>query len=299
MRCEQVRNLLNEYIEGSVSGVLREQLQAHLAGCVACQREWRFQQAIWRGLREMPAVTPPPDLHARIMTHVRANTRAREAQQRVAFWRWMGAAAVAASLFLMGFFVAQSEGVQATFGLAVQRTPRDEAAPQPVPAGVFVEYRTAENGIRLPVLTARMNREAAAELYYLPTTTPEAIPVWRGKLQPGKTVEIPLRALLEASKERVLTLRWRVEARERVLFVPAGYPPARLASVRLQGKLSEALRQLVSVYQTPIEWAPNGEEPLMVLEVQDASLEEALRQLLIGSSYTFRRQGEAWLVTGR
>ncbi|MCS6923982.1 MAG: zf-HC2 domain-containing protein [Fimbriimonadales bacterium] len=295
MRCEQVRNLLNEYVDGALSGALRDQLQAHLASCAECRREWRWVQAIWRGLSDLPPVAPPPDLHARIMTHVRAHTRAREAQQRIAFWRWAGAAAVAASLFLMGFFVAQSDGVQAAFGFGGSRKPAPET-PQPVQAGVFIEYRTTEDGMRLPVLTARMNREATAELHYIAHATPALTPVWRGTLQPGKTVEIPLQALLQASKERVLTLHWSVDGQRRVLFVPAGYPPAKIATVRLQAKLGEALRQLVSVYQTPIEWVPNGEEPLVVLDVQDTTLEDVLRQLLVGSKYTFKRHGEAWQV---
>ncbi|GIV10146.1 MAG: hypothetical protein KatS3mg019_2237 [Fimbriimonadales bacterium] len=295
MRCEQVKNLLNEYIEGSVNEALRERVQAHLDKCTACEREWRLTQAMWRGLSAMPEVVPPADLHARIMTHVRANTRTREAQQRVAFWRWAGAAAVAAGLFLMGFIVAQSDGVQAAFGFGGAKK-SVEQTPLPVQAGVFVQYREAEQGVRLPVLEARMNRAANAELRYTHDAQSEPILVWQGKLQAGKTVEIPLQALLKASDARVLTLWWSVDGQQRVLFVPAGYPPAKLASIRLQAKLSDALRQLASVYQTPIEWQPNREEPLVVLDVQDAPMEDALRQLLQGSSYTVKRHGETLRV---
>ncbi len=298
MHCEQVKNLLNEYIEGSVSGVLRDRLQAHLDGCAECRRELQFMQAIWRGLSAMPEIVPPTDLHARIMTHVRANTRAREAQQRVAFWRWAGAATVAAGLFLMGFFAAQPNGVQAAFGFGGTRKQVEEAS-QPVQAGVFVRYREVEQGVRLSVLEARMNRKATAELHHAPGSLNETKLVWRGTLLPGKTVEIPLQTLLQNSSERVLTLWWSVEGQKRVLFVPAGYPAARIASIRLQAKLSDALRQLASVYQTPIEWVPNGEEPLVVLDVQDATLEDALRQLLVGSNYTPRRHSEAWRVVGQ
>lgn len=291
MRCEQVRSLMNEYIEGSLSEALRERVGAHLSGCAECRRELRFTQAIWRGLSEMPEAQPPADLHARIMTHVRANTRLREASPRFALWRWAGAAAAAAGLFLMGFFAAQSDGVQATFGLGGGRTAAVET-PTPVPAGVFIEYRVVEQGVRLPVLEARMNRAANAELRYAPDAQKPPTLVWQGTLQPGKTVEIPLQALLQASNERALTLWWSVDGQRRVLLVPAGYPPAKLASVRLQAKLGDALRQLASIYQTPIEWQPHGEEPLVVLDVQDATLEDALRQLLQGSAYTVQRHGE-------
>ncbi|GIV05975.1 MAG: hypothetical protein KatS3mg016_1550 [Fimbriimonadales bacterium] len=299
MRCEQVKEFLNAYIEGSVSEALRERIQAHLNACAECRREYRFLQSIWQGLSLMPEVVPPANLHERIMTHVRANVRAREAQQRVAFWRWAGAAAVAAGLFLMGFFVANSDGVQAAFGFGGAKKPVVES-PQPVQAGVFIEYRETKDGSRLPVLEARMNREATAELHYVAGAEPSAKPtlIWQGTLLPGKTLEIPLQTLLQSANERVLTLWWSVEGRKRVLFVPVGYPPARIASVRLQAKLSDALRQLASVYQTPIEWVPNGEEPLVVLDAQEASLEEALRQLLVGSEYKLTRQGAAWRVSG-
>ena len=300
MRCEQVRNLLNDYCEGSLSEAMRERVEAHLRACADCQRERQFTQAIWRGLSTMPEVVPPSDLHARIMTHVRANIRAREAQGRVAFWRWAGAAAVAAGLFVMGFFAAQQGGVQAAFGFKVPSSPSVES-PQPVQAGVFLEYRTAADGTRLPVLEARMNREADAELHYTPTREEKSAPilVWSGRLQPGKTLEIPLQTLLHTSGDRVLTLRWTLEGQSRVLYVPAGYPPAKLATLRLQAKLDEALRQLASTYQTPIEWVPNGETPLVVLHVQDATLEDALQKLLVGSNYTVKRQGDFWRVVSR
>lgn len=299
MRCEQVKNLLNEYIEGSVSEALRERIQAHLDACAGCRREYRFLQSMWQGLSSMPEVVPPVGLHERIMTHVRANVRTREAQQHVAFWRWAGAAAVAAGLFLMGFFVANSDGVQAAFGFGGAKKSVAES-PRPVQAGIFIEYREAKDGSRLPVLEARMNREATAELHYVAGAESSATPalIWQGTLLPGKTLEIPLQALLQHSNERVLTLWWSVEGRKRVLFVPAGYPPARIASVRLQAKLGDALRHLASVYQTPIEWVPNGEEPLVVLDAQDVSLEDALNQLLVGSEYKLTRQGAAWRVSG-
>jgi anti-sigma factor RsiW len=56
MRCEQVRSLLNDYCEGSLSEAMRERVEAHLRGCAACQREAQFVQAIWRGLAAMPEV---------------------------------------------------------------------------------------------------------------------------------------------------------------------------------------------------------------------------------------------------
>ncbi len=299
MRCEQVKSVLNELIEGTLSEPMRQQVQRHLELCGECQREFRLMQGIWRGLSAMPEVVPPADLHARIMTHVRANTRLREAQPRGGLFRWFGAAAAAATLFLMGFFVAQSDGVQAAFGFGGKRKPTPELA-QPVRAGIFVEYRTTSNGARLPVLLARMNREMQAELRYTPPEQPNATPVllWQGTLQAGRTVEIPLQTLLQSVQGRVVTLHWRSETQSSLLFMPVGYPRAKVASVRLQAKLGDALRQLASLYQAPIEYAAGCSEPLVVLDVQEATLEEALRQLLVGTGCTLVREGELWRVIG-
>lgn len=301
MRCEQVKGLLHDYIEGSLSTVIRQQVEAHLAHCVECQRELRYVRGIWQGLRQMPEVVPPADLHARIMTHVRANTRLREPAPYVVFFRWVGAAAVAASLLLMGFLIAQSEGVQAAFGFGGKRKPVAEVA-QPLPAGLFVEYRETNEGTRLPVLLARMNAESRAWLRYLPESAPpDAAPVllWHGTLQPGKTVEIPLQALLKATTGRVVTLYWSTETRSSVLHMPVGYPPAKVATLRLQAKLGDALRELASVYQVPIESDPECHEPLVVLDVRNATIEQALRQLLVGTGYRLEREGVLWRVKAR
>jgi hypothetical protein len=45
--------------------------------------------------------------------------------------------------------------------------------------------------------------------------------------------------------------------------------------------------------------SPNGAEPLVVLDVQDATLEDALQKLLIGSNYTVKRHGDFWRVVSR
>ncbi|MDW8106699.1 MAG: zf-HC2 domain-containing protein [Armatimonadota bacterium] len=301
MRCEQIQSLLHDYVEGSLGTVMHQQVEAHLACCAECQRELRYVRGIWQGLRQMPEVAPPADLHARIMTHVRANTRLREPAPHVAFLRWFGAAAVAASLLLMGFLIVQSDGVQAAFGFGGMRKTVAESG-QPLPAGIFVEYREANDGTRLPVLLARMNFESRAWLRYLPeNAAPGASPVllWHGTLQPGRTIEIPLQALLKATTGRVVTLYWNTETRSSVLYMPVGYPPAKVANLRLQAKLGDALRELASIYQTPIESDPECHEPLVVLDVRNATIEQALQQLLIGTGYRLEREGVLWRVKAK
>ena len=39
MRCEQVKSLLNDYCEGSLSEAMRERVEAHLRGCATTDRK--------------------------------------------------------------------------------------------------------------------------------------------------------------------------------------------------------------------------------------------------------------------
>ncbi len=305
MHCEKVRSLLHDYIEGTLNRGIADQVEAHLNRCADCRREWQFVNGIWRGLETLPEVTPPADLHARIMTHVRANTRAREAQQRRFLWRWLvpSLSAAAVLVIAIGLFTTQTRGgVQGGLGnLPTTNSNTTETLPQPVPAGVRVEWREVAQGEQLPVLEATLNREATASLVFTPNAqTPprEGTIVWQGQLLPQRTIEIPLKMVFELSTERVATLWWNVDDQYRALFIPAGYPPARIATVRLNAPLSEALAKLAGLYQTPIEWVPSdrAQNPIVVLNVEDATLEEALNQLLNGTGYQLKQTESGWRV---
>lgn len=300
MRCEQVRTLLNDYLEGTLSRGIAEAVASHVRTCAECARELQFLKSIWQELRHLPEPPVPSDLHARIMTHVRAHVRTREAQRPILLWRWAGALAVAASLLAVVFFSTQTpRGVEAGFG--VRGSQPEVPQELPVPAGVHFEWRPLADGEVLPVLVASLNRSASATLLLTEHPTAsirEARPIWRGTLQPGKSLEVPLPILRQTPGERVLTLWWDVEGQQRKLFVPVGNPPAKVASIRLQASLSEALAQLAGTYQTLIEWAPKQGEPVptVVLDIQDASLEQALERLLVGTGYTAKATEHGWRI---
>lgn len=305
MHCEKVKSLLQDYIEGVLNRGIADQVEAHLRRCADCRREWQFVKQIWQSLEHLPEVTPPADLHARIMTHVRAHTRAREAHQRRLLWRWLvpSLSAAAVLVIAIGLFSSQMvRGVQGGLGnLPTSQSTIVDEAPRPVPAGVRLEWREVAQGERIPVLEATLNREATASLVFTPN--PQMPPregtiVWQGKLLPQKAVEIPLKMVLQLSTEGVATLWWNVDDQYRALFVPVGYPPARIASLRLNAPLSEALARLASTYQTPIEWVPSerAQNPTVVLNVEDATMEEALSQLLKGTGYRIKPTESGWRV---
>jgi len=302
MRCEQVKALLNDYLEGALSPTVARSLEAHLSVCDSCRGEWQFRRGIWHSLSQMPAPPAPADLHARIMTHVRAQARTRAVSQRGLVWRFVGAAAAAAALFLLGFFSARPGGVMAGFQLFSSASKSEPAAQLPVESGIRLEWRDVGEGERVPVLHAALNREASAMLAWSPEPSlppRQAQRIWQGTLQPGKAVEIPLPLLHQKQTVRsVITLWWTVDDQHRAFFVPAGYPPSARASLRLRANLSEVLALLAETYQTPIEWLPASHEtnPLVVLDVRDATLQESLQQLLIGTRYTARAEKGHWRI---
>ncbi len=305
MRCEQVQALLNDYLEGALSAGVRQSLEAHLSACAGCRREWQFRQGIWRALARTPVPDAPPDLHARILTYVRAQQRARLQSQRMLIWRWVGAAAAAATLFLLGFFSARPGGVMAGFDLVPPKRSPETAIPAPVESGIRLEWRSVGGGERIPILQAALNREASATLAL--ASEPDSPPrtaqrIWQGTLQPGKTVEIPLPLIQRAPADSyAATLWWTVDDQHRAFFVPDGYPPMARADLRLRANLATALARLARTYQTPIEWlpAPSEANPLVVLDVHNATLEEALQQLLIGTRYTARMEKGHWRIMPR
>lgn len=302
MRCEQVKALLNDYLEGALSPAVVPSLEAHLSVCASCRGEWQFRRGIWRSLAQMPAPSAPADLHARIMTHVRAQTRTRAVSQRVLVWRFVGAAAAAAALFLLGFLSARPGGVMAGFELFGSSSRSESTSPLPVESGIRLEWRDVGEGERVPVLRAALNREASAMLAWSPEPNlppRQAQRIWQGTLQPGKAVEIPLPLLHQKQTARATaTLWWTVDDQHRAFFIPTGYPPSARASLRLRAHLSEALALLAETYQTPIEWLPASHEtnPLVVLDVRDATLPETLQQLLIGTRYTARAEKGHWRI---
>lgn len=300
MRCEQVRGLLHDYLEGSLNRGIAEAVSAHLRACEPCRKEYAFLKRVWHELAHLPEEPVPADLHARIMTHVRANTRARQAYQRVMFWRWMGAGAVAAVLLAVVFFVAQpGSGIQAGFGWR-NSTLKNETS-SPIYSGIHVEWRMLGNGERIPVLITGYHRKATASLLWqndTKTALREGQIVWQGELTPGIAVELPLNPLMQNLSHRAAVLWWSVDDHYRAIFVPVGYPSTQRASLRLNAPLASALAELASAYQTPIEWLPSEHEPnpKVVLEVDDATLATAFAKLLSGSGYRAITTPHGWRV---
>ena len=61
MNCEEIGELLPDYLQGRLSSELRAEVEKHLAGCVPCGEE----AALWKNLALLPEEQPSPALESR------------------------------------------------------------------------------------------------------------------------------------------------------------------------------------------------------------------------------------------
>jgi anti-sigma-K factor RskA len=110
------REVLGPYVLGELSTQEVRELERHLSECFECQRElddvrWAHQQ-----LREMTAVSPPPELKGRVLSS-KGPTHTAGSQRR---WKaWIPAAALALAVLLGGvLFLGISGGSEEVTPLA-------------------------------------------------------------------------------------------------------------------------------------------------------------------------------------
>jgi putative zinc finger protein/HEAT repeat protein len=84
MNCARVKELSTDYITGELPGVLRAQIENHLAECASCREETRSSQAIWAKLSALPPVEPSPAMDARFEAMLASHTRGLGSSKAVA-----------------------------------------------------------------------------------------------------------------------------------------------------------------------------------------------------------------------
>ena len=66
MKCADVRGLLSPYLDGAVTGIEMQGLQAHLDGCAACMREYRLLRQTQQLLMNVGRAQEPADLSLKL-----------------------------------------------------------------------------------------------------------------------------------------------------------------------------------------------------------------------------------------
>jgi hypothetical protein len=145
MNCEQIGELLPDYLQGSLGGERKGIVEAHIAECADC----RDEVAVWQKLALLPVEQPSAESRLRFeaMLHAyqegrsdrgkaqfegaerfeRSRARARSGWN---FWQWLrtpvGAVAWSAALLLVGLFAGNYYGARTTREPAVAK--QDEMA---------------------------------------------------------------------------------------------------------------------------------------------------------------------------
>src|SRR5579872_5151850 len=63
MQCEDVRELLGNYIDEELTEPMRRRIESHLAGCPACAGDLASQQVAVTRLQSAPAIEQPNSWH--------------------------------------------------------------------------------------------------------------------------------------------------------------------------------------------------------------------------------------------
>jgi anti-sigma factor RsiW len=98
MTCEQVRDVLDDYVDGDLAEAEFHEVELHLASCAECRQEERLLRSLLAQAAALPReMRPGRDLWPDLAARLRGTEGARGVVLRPAVSRWMRPAALAAA----------------------------------------------------------------------------------------------------------------------------------------------------------------------------------------------------------
>lgn len=195
MKCEQIAELLPDYLQGSLSPDQHRSVEAHLGECADCSEE----VAVWRKLSSLPVEQPSAMSRVRFEAMLQAYQTGRSNQptddsawrKRAASWNffhWLrspfGVAAWSAALLVIGIFAGLRLG-----------------GPKPPSPDIAEIQRQLENTKQLVVLSMLQQQSASARLEGVNFTTrdeqlnPQVLSALLHTLRYDPSVDVRLAAL--------------------------------------------------------------------------------------------------------
>jgi anti-sigma-K factor RskA len=186
MQCEEIKNRIDDFIDGCVPESDLQAMQEHLSHCPDCASEVNLKQQLLLKLRSLPAPQTPPYVAQRI---VKARQQ-KQRQQQNQKWRWFGAG--------IGTAIAAGLAVFAVVMLLQPFNPNATAEPtvvatlhQPSDVHILVHSEHAIDDVRFTLVVP--------ENIELQGFAGRRQVAWRGQLQQGENLlSLPLVALKPA-----------------------------------------------------------------------------------------------------
>src|SRR5580704_10642337 len=128
MKCEEIGELLPDYLQGSLKAEQDNLVEQHLVECADCREE----VVIWKKLSLLPVEKPSPESRERFEAMLQAYQTGRsdkasagfERPKRGSVWSWLrspvGAVAWSAALLVIGIFAGNYLGSRPTHSNANQ-----------------------------------------------------------------------------------------------------------------------------------------------------------------------------------
>lgn len=164
--CDDAQLLVSDRLDGTLSDTQRAQLDAHLAGCVACREVSRDLEQIHAEAASLPTLTPSHDLWRSIEARIEAPVVSLESHRRSPMARWSSRQLAAAAAVLMAvtaggtWFVAVRSAGAPTERVATSPGPRTELVAVASEKGMAA-YESEIGALRNIIETRRADLDSA------------------------------------------------------------------------------------------------------------------------------------------